>query len=65
MKVCSFTVQDNENNIKYFKQPLTNFRCDELQPSETKTEAKLSGISQENPAGFLRAKLRHCQFAET
>ena len=35
---------------------MTNFRCDELQPSETKTQAKLSGISPENPAGFLRAQ---------
>ena len=45
-----------KNNLKYFKPPLTNFRCDELQPSETKTQAKLSGISPENPAGFLRAQ---------
>ena len=45
-----------KNNLKYFEPPLTNFRCDELQPSETKTQAKLSGISGENPAGFLRAQ---------
>ena len=45
-----------KNNLNYFKPPLTNFRCDELQPSETKTQAKLSGTSPENPAGFLRAQ---------
>ena len=56
MKVCSLSYKAMKNNLKYSKPPLTNFRCDELQPFETKTQAKLSGISPENPAGFLRVQ---------
>ena len=56
MQVCSFTVQGNENNLKYFKPPLTNFCWDELKLSEMKTQAKLSGISPENPTGFLHTQ---------